>query len=330
MPKNTNTNSMLRQWEMLKILPQSGSGISASQLLQILIDLGFNVSKRTVERDLLALAKVFDIECLKKSIPYGWRWKEDCIEELPEVNLTDAISLNLISETLKPLIPESMAEVLAIKLRKAREKLSENDESGWLSKMAYIPSGLQLQAPNIERNVLYNLQLSVIKENQIKVSYQSLMDNDVRELTLHPLAIILRGNVTYLIAKTNNYPDVILYAAHRFLKVKILEKNINRGNFNLQNYINSGAMQFGNPRPITISAKIDDVLFRLVSQTPISENQQIKKFDNGYYHLKVKMRKSWQLNWWILSMSEHIEILQPASFRQEIKSILSIALQKYT
>ena len=48
-----------RQWELLSIIPTRGLGKSAAELTQVLEDRGFQVSKRTVERDLNDLSLVF-------------------------------------------------------------------------------------------------------------------------------------------------------------------------------------------------------------------------------------------------------------------------------
>lgn len=328
MSKSNQSKSMLRQWEMLKLLPQTGSGISAKQLQSTLTDFGFAVSKRTVERDLLALSQVFSLECNAGSKPYGWRWAAGAVEELPDISLTDAISLNLIADTLKPLLPASMTEMLSVKLRKAKEKLVERDDYAWLSKVKYIPAGLPLNPPKLDRQLLHKLQLAVIQEQQIEVKYQKLLDTKPSKLTLHPLAIILRGSVTYIIAKTHTFPDVIRYAAHRFSMVKLLDKKANRSGFELNDYLKSGAMQFGDPSPLTLVANIDDVLFRLLSETPLSEQQQLQKTPSGY-QLKAKVTKSWQLKWWVLSKSQHMEVLKPMAYREEIKTALQQSLSQY-
>jgi hypothetical protein len=59
MPKDSSRNILLRQWKILKLIPTIGSGITSRQLRDILSDLGFSVTKRQIERDLLQLQEVF-------------------------------------------------------------------------------------------------------------------------------------------------------------------------------------------------------------------------------------------------------------------------------
>ena len=332
MAKNDVPQVMLRQWEMLKMLPSNGAGITASELCKALSDLGFSVGKRTVERDLAALLEVFEIERLNQAKPYGWRWMIEADVPVSDISMTDAISLHIIGKTLKPLLPASMLGILKGRLRAAVNKLDDSTGqglNGWLNKIAQIPAQMEYLAPEIDQGLLHQLQNAVIQEQQIQVKYQSLTDQVPLQLTLHPLAFILRGTVTYLIARTHNYPEAIRYASHRFKAIKMLDDKVNRKGFVLQDYIDSGAMQFGDPKPITIEASIDDILYRLLIETPISTQQKIKPLDNGRYILKAKLIKSWQLKWWLLSKSEHIEVLKPISYREEIKTALINPLKNY-
>ena len=73
MPANNTRGTVARQWELLKRLPSSGPGKSAGELHQELKDLGFEVSKRQVERDLQQLSEAFPLHCNDRSIPWGWR-----------------------------------------------------------------------------------------------------------------------------------------------------------------------------------------------------------------------------------------------------------------
>ncbi|NON23376.1 WYL domain-containing protein, partial [Klebsiella pneumoniae] len=45
-------------------------------------DVGFTVSKRTVERDLNELSLIFPLERNDKSIPFGWPWSASAVGEL--------------------------------------------------------------------------------------------------------------------------------------------------------------------------------------------------------------------------------------------------------
>jgi len=112
MPKKSHHQAIGRLLEILKRLPTRGAGISARELTDWLSDEGFEVSKRTVERDLSALAVHFQLVYNDKSVPYGWRWMSDAVAEFPALTVADAMSLHLVEDLLAPLLPAALLDSL--------------------------------------------------------------------------------------------------------------------------------------------------------------------------------------------------------------------------
>ena len=123
MPKKSHHQAIGRLLEILKRLPTRGAGISARELTDWLTDEGFEVSKRTVERDLSALAVHFQLVYNDKSVPYGWRWMSDAVTEFPALTVADAMSLHLVEDLLAPLLPAALLDSLRPRFRQARKKL---------------------------------------------------------------------------------------------------------------------------------------------------------------------------------------------------------------
>jgi predicted DNA-binding transcriptional regulator YafY len=71
MPSSTSRRTIARQWELLKQLPGKGPGLSAAELCGRLQSSGHQVSKRTIERDLVELSQLFPLQCNDKGIPSG-------------------------------------------------------------------------------------------------------------------------------------------------------------------------------------------------------------------------------------------------------------------
>ena len=74
LPFATTRATLSRQWALLRQLPSRPPGNTSAELVWRLRDVGFTVSKRTVERDLNELSLIFPLERNDKSIPFGWHW----------------------------------------------------------------------------------------------------------------------------------------------------------------------------------------------------------------------------------------------------------------
>ncbi|MBU3591561.1 WYL domain-containing protein [Polynucleobacter sp. 78F-HAINBA] len=333
MPSNKTRNSLARQWELLKLLPTRTEGKTAKQLAEGLIEAGYEISKRQVERDLLDLQEFFGLECDDDQMPYKWRWSFDRPADLPAITLAEALSLVVVEDTLKPLLPLSVQRALQAKFSQARSQLAmmskKSSTARWAGKVKTVPTTLPLLPPFISEEILEVIQNALLLDEQIEATYQGMSDK-VIELRLHPLAMVTRGSVVYLVATAKEFSDVRLYALHRFkAATRTFEKLKPLKGFSLDKYIADGALQFGEGGEIELTAILSDELARLLSETPIS-GDQLLKVKARQWHLKASVLDSWQLRWWILSHGPGIQVIKPAPLAKEIEKTLKAAVAQYS
>ena len=334
MPKATHHHALARQWELLRLLPSRLPGITANELASRLQGNGFVVSKRTVERDLTELSTLFGIACNDKGMPYGWYWMNGEPADLPGVSITDAISLNLVEEFLRPLVPTAMLATLEARFRQAKKKLEElsadNVAARWIDKVRYVPPTLALIPPRITEGILETIQEGLLSEKQIAVRYHKPSSSTPHELILHPLGIAQRGAVTYLVATAYDYSDIRLYAAHRIEAASLRDEDaVKPTGFTLEAYVAAGALQFGSGEKIDLTARINQTLASILEETPLSTNQQITTEGADRFILNAGVVDSWQLRWWILSQGANIEIISPPEIREKTRETLNRALAQY-
>lgn len=329
MPTNKKRHTLARQWELLKRLPARGAGKTASDLAKELNDAGFEVSKRQVERDLGELMDAFALECNNASIPYGWRWVANASADLPGLSIAEALSLRLVEDTLRSLMPAAHLQALEPRFRQAKRKLeamsAENPSAQWLDKVHTVHPTQPLLAPAIDPEVLATVQEALFHDRQLEVSYRAGHAEEASAMRLHPLALVNRGQVTYLVATAWDYQDVRLYALHRISQAARLEAMCTRPkDFDLEAYIASGALQFGNGTSLRLKARLADYLVRVLTETPLSADQRIEE---GV--LTATVQDTWQLLWWILGQGQDIEVLEPEDLRRRVRERLERALAAY-
>lgn len=249
------------------------------------------------------------------------------------MNISEALSLTLIEDTIRPLLPNGMLKALQDRFQHARKKLEnmadENLAARWMSKVASVRPELNLQAPSVCAEILETIQLALLQERQIACRYYSAHGNKTSELTLNPLALVQRGVATYLIATADHYADLRQYAAHRFLGVEILATACEgAAQFDLPQYLASDALQFGGPQRIKLQAWVSESLARLLRETPLADDMLLEPGDDGY-RLTATVSDSWQLNWWLLSQGDSVMVEQPVALRQKLLETLRGALQRY-
>lgn len=333
MPKASFPNALVRQWELLKKLPSRSPGLTAADLTQSLRADGFSATKRTVERDLALLERLFSIRCNDTSAPYGWHWIKSSVADLPSVDCADALSLTLVEALLGQLAPVSLLRVLEPKFAQARAKLGsipEHRYAQWSQRVRYVPSSFPFLPPKILPGVLEIVQEAIVQQRQLQIRYSSPTDARTRALTLHPLAFIQHGPVAYLVATAFDFTDPRLYALHRVNAAR-LSTNVatTPADFSLDAFLADGGMQFGEGGPLQLQAVVSGKLACYLTECPLSQDQRLTAQRADRYLLTATLKDSWQLYFWILSQGEEIVVVQPAHLRKRIRESLQAALKNY-
>ncbi len=334
MPGSDHETTLARQWELLRNhLPSRPPGRTSRDLRDRLDAAGHNVTKRTIERDMEELSRIFPIGRNEVSIPYGWHWKENARFDTLGMDLSEAVSLGLMEDVLRQIMPPAFLSALEGKFSLAREKLAalpKIPHARWTDLVRYVPPGLPFVPPATAPGVLPSIQEALLQQRQLTVIYLKAGAATAKEYTLHPLSLIQQGTRSYLVATAFDYKEPLLYAVHRIATATVLDAPTQRPKgFTLDAYIAAGATQFGCGKSVTLKAKVSDDLARLLDETPISNDQ---KFSTraGVRTLTATVMESWQLHFWILSQGPAITVLKPLALRKQIIASLESSLSNYS
>lgn len=334
MPASSTNNTIARQWELLKMLPTRGPGLTSHEICDRLKDAGHEVSKRTVERDLKSLENIFALRCNDKSAPWGWSLPNDQAQALPGIALGEALTLRMVEDYIRPLVPAVMLEGLEARFSQARQKLQvleeDNQSARWLNKVASVHPAMPTMPPQIDAQILETVQCALLEETQVACRYYSAHSDKTADHVLNPLGLVQRGQVTYLVATAAPHTDVRLYAVHRVLTAKQLKDAcVVPAGFSLRGYVQSDAMAFGTPTPIKLKAWVTAKLARIIRETPLSADMQLVQDGEGQI-LTATVNDTWQLRWWALSHAGSLVVMEPDLLKQALLEQLEGAVGMYT
>lgn len=236
--------------------------------------------------------------------------------------------MTLIEDYLRPLLPLSYREALRPRFQVAATKieaLSNTPANSWSAKVRVVPPGINLIPPHIDQKVLATVQEGLFRDEQLRISYHAMGNDNTSAQTVHPLGLVQRGPVTYLVATAFNYENIRIYAVHRIAVAEKTGEPCKRPkDFSLDQYINTGGMSFGDGESIKLKASVSEYLARILLETPLSEDMIITEKD-GKYLLSCTVANTSQLLWWILSFGDGIEVLSPKKLQDlVIDSIKSV------
>jgi predicted DNA-binding transcriptional regulator YafY len=328
-------DTLQRQWLTLRLIPRFPRKITGTDLTRKLASAGFSVTKRTVERDLQSLSAIFPLVSDTRAKPYGWSWERGAAAlDVPALSPPEASSFLMLRKFLESLTPASVLDQLAPYFGMAEQCLNVQGGSAplrdWLKKIAIVPANLELLPANVPEPILATVQEALLGNQQLKLRYRKRGERSDVEYIAHPLGLVQRGGVFYLVATLFDYDDTRLLVLHRIRHAEmLLEPATLHKNFSLAAYIADGNMGFGKTMPVDLVLRFTRNAGEHLWDTPLAANQQIVELPDGRVEVKARVADSLQLRWWLLGFADGVEVVLPTSLRQELRDRLRGALALY-
>lgn len=291
---------------------------------------GFNVSLRTVQRDLHALASAIpELENDENKDMIGWYWREDAPPmNLPSLDPALAMAFRLSESFLKPQLPEAVLKPLEPYFRVANNVLVESDQDqyrDWPNKVKFLPKGQPLLPPKISVEIFKTIQNALFENKKFKGLYKSPR-KDMAEYEFNPLALVYRGQVIYLLATLWDFNDIRQFAIHRFKEAWSMETQTHEINgFDLETYVSEGNFDWAYGEEIILVGHFHEFAVRILEETPLSGDQTIVPLDDEpeWFTVSATVKNTEQLRWWLMEWGDNVEVIEPNSLRGSITENVS-------
>ncbi len=260
-----------------------------------------DVPLRTLQRDLNELKEIFPIENDGEN-PQGWWMDSDKAPLQPLIQPSKALVFLMAEEHLKLLMPAIVFDELRPWFEHARQQV-QHEQKPWLHKVRVVPANQPLIPPEINAKVLEQVQEALLRNHQVDVVYESRSKQATQQLCLHPLGLIQRGPVLYLLARMEGAEDTRRYAMHRLRSAKMREEGAERTEgFDLDAYLEQGGMGFGNGQQVCMQALFTEAAAEHLRECRLSEDQQLEKQPDGRVKVTATVADTLQLQWWLRAM----------------------------
>lgn len=327
--------TLLRHWQTLRLIPRYPRKATAGEICEALAEAGFSVGKRTIERDLQALSRIFPLLLDDREKPYGWSWEQDSAAfDVPSVGTNEALAFMMLRTYLGSLMPSSVQDHLAPYFKMAEQRLDtlvgHSTLAAWLKKVKVIESTQPLLAPVIDRHVEAVIQEGLLLGRQCQISYRRKDESVPESYPVNPLGLVQRGKLIYLVCTIKTYADLRILALHRVKTAEMMEsKVVKPSGFDLDSYLASGAFGWGERKIIKLKLRFDSEAGSHLYETPLSADQRITQLPDGRLQVTATVTDSKQLLWWLLGFGDSVEVVSPKSLRVEVATQLSGAAARY-
>lgn len=321
--------TIVRHWHILRMIPRHPRKITAGKIHEILqaTEAANHLTKRTVERDLYALAANFPLD-FDGCKPQGWCWRRDSDAlDIPGMDLTAALTFRMVEEYLGRLLPQTCYDSLSPHLKRARTILGDpghGNLADWPDKVKIVPRSQPLLAPEVSASVMEVVYEALLHNRRFKGMYKR-HGNEGKEMVVSPLGLVFNDPVVYVVSTCWDYKDIRLMSLHRFASAELSETAISPPpDFDLQQYVDSGALGFTSEAGITLrlSARFTCSAAAHLWESKLSSDQTISNEREGWVRVEATVADTDQLRWWLLGFGARVEVLRPEMLREEIKEIV--------
>ncbi len=237
-----------------------------------------------------------------------------------------------------------------IECRKSDNTYYIDDDEGYMaSKMTHMVcnhfavKNMLGEAKNLKQRVLHEdipsgfnhltTIIQAMRENKVlDISYQSFVRDDVTQFCLHPYCLKVFKQRWYVVGWHEPTSDIRIYSLDRISNIEILKKKFKLPtDFDAQEYFEDsyGAFRNDGVSPTTVRIKANAEEREYLRTLPLHHSQQEVETEQDFSVFELHIRPSFDFKQAILAMGANVEILEPQSLRDEIKSTLNNMLKNY-
>lgn len=326
----------LRTWHLLRLIPRHPRRKTPSELQVALRDAGFDLTLRSIQRDLNDLSSLWGITCDLEGSTNHWYWPVDArLFDIPNIGSAEALVFLLAKEYLKDILPFSQMNLLRPYFIRAEELIGKEHVPvfRWHKRVRVIQQGPTLKVPDVQTEVVKEVHEALLHERRVSLHYQRRGEKTAKDYLLSPQALVLRQGVMYLVATANDYKDLLHFALHRASSAKLVEQPATKlKSFDLDHYLET-EKAFAYPSKsdalISLRLAINEGLAFHLSERPLSTDQVMRQTESGSCELSAQVADTEDLRWWLLGLGSAVAVIEPPTLKREIKSRLMNALKGY-
>lgn len=344
-PKKSKGSSVvetaLRYLDMLEFIPREDS-VSVEEIEQALKRRGFEIDKRTVQRDLNKLAGDFNLRSHRVGTAKHWSYSRDTtVRFFPSMDEHTALSFQLMQSFLKPLMAPETLDSMVPFFKKSAELLSQRKGTAarWQEKIHALPLGLPRIPPTVNPEVQKAIYQALLHERPLRVHYRSRSSEVYKEHVISPLGLVIRDYVSYVVLVMNKNGNQGYWPLQRFNNAEIDSnaKYLRPDDFNLAAYakenlgfkMSNAPTIMGESPPLELELRMGEMAAVSVAECPVSARQTLSKQGDEGFLLSATVPNTHELRCWIRSFGQQVEVLAPRHLRAEIADEITAMMKNY-
>ncbi|WP_313369383.1 WYL domain-containing protein [Achromobacter animicus] len=239
-----------------------------------------------------------------------------------------ALALQTLKRFSSRQIPSLVSESLSSLFDTAEKRLgvSHNDSERryrkWVDKVEVESGAFALQHPAIDPNIFSTVSRALFFEQKLEVVYRVRYKGDQEAAKIiDPLGLVEVGGVIYLVAATFGYSKPAMYRLDRVVSATMLPEIFNYPReFSLAEYVkHQRQFDFMVEGTIKLELRFLSGAGNHLIESPLSDDQ-VAEYVGSDLRVRGTVLLSKRLRWWLRAFGPNVEVVGPATLREEMAS----------
>jgi predicted DNA-binding transcriptional regulator YafY len=317
---------VIRQWRILKIV-EAGRYTTAGDLADKL-----RVTERTIRRDIEALQEagfpLYDERAEGRKV---WRLVEGYKQRLTQTfTMSELAALYFGKNLLSFLGGAPFAHDLEAAVGKIREALPAKSLP-YLARIQDLFSARPdpFKDYSKKQDVINGLIDAILHQRRVTSAYFSFNSKKTKSYTLDPYRLVYYRGGLYLYARAEEYGEVRTFAVERIQKIEVLDQSFETpSGFNVNEYAR-GAFGIAGGKAETVELLFEAEMASYIRERVWHESQDLEDRPDGSVRLRMQVAPGFELQSWIKGFLPHVQVVQPASLREQIAADLDKARSRF-
>ncbi len=323
-----------RLYKILSVMEGAPHGLTASDLVARLHDWGFEVTKRTVYRDLEALrAAGFPLDERGKSDEQGTRWtleRNARVTQYLVLNVRELFALYLARSVILPFKDTPFYEDLNSTFKKIDEKLGVKGQE-FLNEIEqdfhFEPGprwGLGLDPDTVE-----TLRAACTDRQLVSMTYNSASSGETGKRTVGPHFLYFAKGSLYFVGEDLGDNVVKVFSVPRISAAEMTQQPYNGTAVDPENYFASSFGVYRGESPQPIHLHFNPQIASFVKERRWHASQRIIVRERGHIEFHLEVAITPELVQWILGFGSHVKVVGPKDLAARVMDEAQNIVEQY-
>ncbi len=319
-----------RQFQILRILAEHPQGLDVGSIHNRLKSYGYDVTDRTVRRDIDSLSHDFPISENNQVRPKVFILLST---DLKNINLSfdELQAIKFIEELAKSYRHLDVGANAEKILNKLLESLPEGQKY-WLqnaSSLLKVNISDFINEPNSNPEIRNIIREAILTKKCLKIEYYSFHNDTILTRTIEPYLIEINEGCYHLIAYCHVKNAMRDFRVSRILSAEITSKEFNVKKDLLEKFRNNRFQSMSGQETRLLKLRFSGTSARLVKEFYSKLADKLEDGKDGSILFERNVAITPEIKRWILGFGSEVEVLEPAELREDIRKMAFKMLSVY-